>query len=98
MIKETLNIFGDTSLENFLNNKERQLAMTMAILRIGELVKNLTMEFRDSNPQVKWKPIAGFRDIIAHKYETVDMEEVYNTVKRNFPELKLQIEQILATE
>ncbi|MBQ6976986.1 MAG: DUF86 domain-containing protein [Selenomonadaceae bacterium] len=98
VIKETLNIFGDTSLENFLNNKERQLAMTMAILRIGELVKNLTMEFRDSNPQVKWKPIAGFRDIIAHKYETVDMEEVYNTVKKNFPELKLQIEQILATE
>lgn len=98
IIKESLEIFGDIPLEKFLSNKERQLAMAMSILRIGELVKKLTMEFRDSNSQVKWKPIAGFRDIIAHKYDVVDMEEVYNTVKKNFPELKLQIEQILADE
>ncbi len=98
IIKETLEIFEDTSLENFLNNRERQLAMTMLILRIGELVKNLTMEFREKNSQVKWKPIAGFRDIIAHKYDIVDMKEVYSTIKKDFPELKMQIEKILESD
>ena len=98
VIKETLEIFGDTSLENFLKNKERQASMAMSILRIGELVKNLTPELRTSNNQVQWKPIAGFRDIIAHKYDTVDMQEVYNTVQKDFPALKLQIEKILETE
>ena len=98
VLEETLEIFRGTSLEKYLGNKERQFAMTMSILRIGELVKNLTMDFRKNNPQVKWKPIAGFRDIIVHKYDIVDMNEVYNTLKKDFPELKSQIEKILEME
>ena len=98
VIEETLEIFKDTSLENFLNNKERQFAMTMSILRIGELVKNLTMNFRKNNPQVKWKAIAGFRDIMAHRYEVINMDDLYNTIKKDFPELKMQIEKILEAE
>ena len=86
------------SEEKFLKNNLLKMAMTMAILRVGELVKNLDFEFRAENPQIKWKAIAGFRDIIAHKYEAVDMEEVYKTIKGDFPELKLQIEKILETE
>ncbi|MBQ7198292.1 MAG: DUF86 domain-containing protein [Selenomonadaceae bacterium] len=95
VIEETEKIFAGTSLEDFLKNSERKLAMTMSILRVGELVKNLTIEFRDLNPQVKWKAIAGFRDVIAHKYDILDMQEVYKTIKYEFPELKLQIEKIL---
>ena len=98
IIEETEEIFADTLIENFLKNNERKMAMTMSILRIGELVKNLSPEFRIENPQVEWKKIAGFRDVIAHKYDIVDMESVYDTIKYNFPELKTQIEKILESE
>ena len=98
IIRETEEIFANTSLENFLKNNERKWAMTMSILRIGELVKNLTDDFRKQNSQVKWKAIAGFRDIIAHKYDALDMNEVYKTIKYEFPELKEQIEKILENE
>lgn len=98
IIKETEEIFADTSLENFLKNNERKWAMTMSILRIGELVKALTDEFRTQNSQVKWKAIAGFRDVIAHRYDALDMNEVYKTIKYEFPELKAQIEKILDNE
>lgn len=98
IIEETAEIFADISFENFLKNKERQAAMAMSILRIGELVKNLSQDFRIKNPQVKWKAIAGFRDVIAHKYEAVDKKEIYKTVSRNFPELKMQITEILNSD
>ena len=98
IIEETEEIFADTLIENFLKNNERKMAMTMSILRIGELVKNLSPEFRIENPQVEWKKIAGFRDVIAHKYDIVDMKSVYDTIKYNFPELKTQIEKILESE
>ena len=98
VIEETEEIFVNISEEEFLKSNLLKMAMTMAILRIGELVKNLDFEFRAENSQVKWKAIAGFRDVIAHKYEAVDMEEVYTTIKKNFPELKMQIEKILKNE
>ena len=98
VIKETEEIFLDTSLENFLRNNLLKMGMTMAILRAGELVKNLSQEFRAENSQVRWKAVAGFRDVIAHKYDIVDMESVYKTIREDFPELKMHIENILKNE
>ena len=95
VIAETEEIIKFISLEEFLEKPLYKMAMTMSILRIGELVKNLTMEFRDLNPQVRWKGITGFRDVIAHKYDIIDMQAVYKTVNEDFHELKLQIEKIL---
>ncbi len=89
---------GDTTLEEFLSNEMLKYAIAMDIINIGELVKSLTPEFRSKNNQIAWKDIAGFRDIAAHKYEILRMNQVYNTVKKDFPELKIQIEKILEAE
>ena len=91
-------ILRDTSLENFLQNELLKRATGMTAINIGELTKHLTMEFRNNYPQVAWKNAAKFRDVVAHKYETLDMSDVYETVTKDFPELKLQIEKILEAE
>ena len=67
----------------------------MTAINIGELTKHLTMEFREQYPQVEWKSAARFRDIVAHKYETLNMLDVYETVTKDFPEMRLQIKKIL---
>ena len=38
----------------------------------------------NSYPVVPWKVITGFRDIAAHKYQTLRMEDVYETVTVDF--------------
>ena len=35
------------------------------------------------------------RDLTAHKYQTLRMEDVYDTVKRDFPALKIDLEKVL---
>ena len=97
-INKGINFLGDAKLEDFLNNEMLKYAVAMAAINIGELVKNLTVEFRTTHNHIAWREIAGFRDIAAHKYETLRMPQVYNTVKKDFPALKLQIEKILETE
>lgn len=94
-VKEAQEVFGETSQENFLSNTGLKLSMGMSMIRIGELVKNLSPEMRLDNPQVAWKDIAGFRDVVAHKYDTLRMRDVYKTLTEDFPELKNQIEKIL---
>ena len=90
--------FGNSTLEEFLADEKTKHSVGMAAINIGELVKNLDVEFRKKYSEVAWKDAARFRDVVAHKYETLDMEDVYNTIKYDFPELKLQIEKILETE
>lgn len=83
------------SLEQFKQNEMLMRAVGMTVINIGELVKNLTDETRLANPHIPWKAIAGFRDIAAHKYQTLRMEDVYETVEADFPSLKEQIKEIL---
>jgi uncharacterized protein with HEPN domain len=86
---------GDVSLEVFLKDERNKRAVAMTAINIGELVKSLTPEFRTRNNYIAWKRAAELRNVAAHKYESLNMEQVYNMVKNNFPELKLQIEKIL---
>ena len=83
------------TLEQFKQNEMLMRAVGMTVINIGELVKNLSEETRTAYPNVPWKAIAGFRDIAAHKYQTLRMEDVYETVATDFPALKAQIEEIL---
>jgi uncharacterized protein with HEPN domain len=63
----------------------------MTLINIGELVKNVTDELRDENPQIPWKLIAGLRDVTAHHYQTLVMEDIWETAKNDIPEFKEQL-------
>lgn len=89
------NMMGCYTLEQFKQNEMLMRAVGMTVINIGELVKNLTDATRLAYPHIPWKAIAGFRDIAAHKYQTLRMEDVYETVVTDFPSLKEQIEEML---
>ena len=90
-----IQLLGETELDAFMNNEMLKRATGMKLINIGELVKNLTDGFRVIHNTIPWKEISGFRDVAAHKYKTLDMKIVYNTVKYDIAELKKNIEEIL---
>lgn len=89
-----IQLLGDADLSTFMESELLKRAIGMTVINIGELVKNLTEEFRTSYSEIPWKEISGFRDIAAHKYKTLDMKIVYNTVKFDIIELKENIDKI----
>ena len=82
---------SDCTLEEFTADELLKRAVCMTVINIGELVKSLSDDFRKQHTDIPWKEIAGFRDIAAHKYQTLKMEDVYETVTVDFSELLLQI-------
>lgn len=72
-----------------------------AVLRnleiIGEVVKNMSEEMRKKYPNVKWRKIAGFRDIVAHEYFGINDETVWDIVENEIPAL-LEIVQSMLGE
>ncbi len=90
-----LELLGETELESFLNNEMLKRALGMTVINIGELIKNVTEETRKEYSSIPWKAIAGMRDITAHKYQTLRMEDVYTTVKEDFVSLKKSLKSII---
>lgn len=88
-------MLGDCNESTFVNDEKLKRAVGMTVINIGELVKNVSDELRSENKEVPWKAIAGMRDIAAHKYQTLRMEDVYNTVKIDFPDLRKMLSAIL---
>jgi uncharacterized protein with HEPN domain len=82
----------------FLINDEKQRAVVMTLLNIGELVKNLSMDFRKNYNAVPWKSIAGLRDVVAHGYFTLRMEEIWVYATDDLPKIAAQINHILENE
>lgn len=92
-----ITMLGTIELEEFLQDELLKRAVSMTTINIGELVKVISLELRGRYPKVPWKAIAGMRDIAAHRYQTLRMEDVYYTMKNDFPEIKVQLEEILNT-
>ena len=90
-----LEMLGDTDLDAFLSDEKLKRAIGMTVINIGELVKNVTEEARKAYAQIPWKAVAGMRDITAHKYQTLRMEDVYTTVKEEFVVLREQLKEII---
>jgi uncharacterized protein with HEPN domain len=86
---------SDHSRESFLADDKTQDAVCMNLLNMGELVKQLSMEFRSEYSDIPWRKIAGLRDMTAHGYDSIQMEDIWTTAKTNVPVLKSQIEKIL---
>lgn len=97
-IKIGFEMMGDIGLEEFLQDEKLKRAISMTVINIGELVKNISDETRKEYAEVPWKEVAGMRDIAAHKYQTLRMEDVYYTVSRDFTMLEEQLERIVKKE
>lgn len=80
--------------ERFFNDKLRQSAVIRHLEIIGEAAKNIPDSFRKKHPDVPWGRVAGTRDKMIHAYSKVDLDIVWEIIKRNLPKLKKQIEEI----
>jgi uncharacterized protein with HEPN domain len=72
----------------FFKDKKTQDAVIRNLEVIGEAAKRISDNIRDITPSVKWKRIAGLRDVLIHQYEGVDLDKLWAIVESELPSLK----------
>lgn len=62
---------------------------------LAESSQRLSEEIKVLRPEVDWKALVGFRNVLVHDYLGVDLDYVYRAVEQDVPRLKLACEETL---
>ncbi|MGI8576743.1 MAG: HepT-like ribonuclease domain-containing protein [Nocardioidaceae bacterium] len=57
-----------------------RLAAEAVLHKIGEAVARLPDEFIDAHPDVLWRAMKAARNVVAHQYEQIDYNIIWNAL------------------
>ncbi len=82
--------------ETFFGSALVQDAVIRNLQTLAESSRRLRETATAHHPDVDWKGLAGFRNVLVHDYLGVDLELVYRAVEHDVPRLKAACESLLA--
>lgn len=71
-------------------------AVAMRLLEIGEAVKALDAETTNTEPEIRWRAIAGMRDFLAHHYFATNPEVVQAVIDQDLQPFADAVERMRA--
>jgi uncharacterized protein with HEPN domain len=91
ILETTANITIDEYLQNYLY----QDALLRSLEVIGEAANQLSLEFCQNHPELPITEMVGLRNVLIHRYFTVDLRRVWMIAQEDIPSLHKQISSFL---
>ena len=86
---------SDVSYGQFLSDDMMIDAVVRELEIIGEATNNLSDDFRKTHPEMPFRDIIDMRNILIHNYAGVNIKVVWETCRKNLPELKKLVVEVL---
>jgi len=83
-----------STILDFSTNEEKADAVILNLQQIGETAKKVSKDLINKNKAIQWKGIKGLRDHIAHEYEGIKYDIIFETSKKDISDLLFQLKQI----
>jgi uncharacterized protein with HEPN domain len=83
------------SYEDYLNSILLQSAVERQLEILGEAARRMSEAFRQEHPEIPWSSIIGQRNVIAHQYDDIDLQQLWSVVTSNIPSLIAQLEPLI---
>jgi uncharacterized protein with HEPN domain len=86
------------SQDEFLADHMRYDAVLRNLQILAESIQKISPATKDKHPNIPWKNISGFRNILVHDYlKGIDPKIIWNTAHARLPELRKMILVILTS-
>jgi len=85
--EEALSFVAEINEKDFFNNRLLILSIIKEIEIIGEAASKVSVKTKNEFSNIPWQDIVGMRNRLIHGYFEVNVQLVWNTLKRNLPTL-----------
>jgi uncharacterized protein with HEPN domain len=85
----------DRSKQTFLSSSLLQDAVLRNLQTMAESTQRLSDSLKAKHPEINWRKITGFRNLLVHDYLGVDAERVWKIIEIELPSLKKTITSML---
>ena len=92
---ERIEHYTEAGRDVFLSDTKTQDAVLRNLHTLSESTQRLSQALKASHPEVDWRGISGFRNILVHDYLGVNLVRVWELVERDLPDLKAKILDIM---
>jgi uncharacterized protein with HEPN domain len=91
-------------IESYVSGIDKEAFMTSplvqdAVIRnlqiMAESTQRLSDHLKDAQPKIDWYKIVGLRNVLVHDYLGIDMETVWNIIKKEIPALKKTVKAMM---
>lgn len=86
------------TFDTFIQDQLRVDAVVRNLEIIGEAVKSLPDELRSQRPEIEWKKISRFRDVIVHHYFKVDYDVVWSITQTKIDDIEVAASYLLSVQ
>ena len=86
---------SNLSYDDFVKDNKTKDAVVRNLEIIGEAAKQIPLNIRKRYKDIPWVQIIGLRHRLIHGYFIVDYDIVWNIIKKELPDLKTKIKEIL---
>lgn len=81
--------------EYFLEDRKTQDAVLRNLHTLAESSQRVSGALREQFPQVDWRILSAFRNVVVHDYLGISLSRVWDIVEHDLPGLKANIAAIL---
>ncbi len=86
--------FTSDGKNSFLADRKTQDAVLRNLHTLSESIQRISTETKLKHPEVPWREISAFRNVVVHDYLGVDLERIWDIVQRDLQVLKGRISTI----
>jgi len=79
----------------FMESNLIQDAVVRNLQTLAESGRRLSEDFKAKHPDVDWRGMAGFRNVLVHDYLGLDIERVWQVIENDLPGLRSRIAAVL---
>lgn len=91
-------VLGDTPLDVFEADWQRQWLVERGVEIISEASRHLTDELKARHPEIPWEKVAGIGNVLRHNYERIAAPVIWKLAQSDLALLDKVCREELATE